>query len=237
MTCHSADSNTGLSQNHIVAFACGIELAYIALSFYLDGFFGQWTIMGERYKTGARLALVVLYVLIYRRYFQSRQRPLNVYNQAGLKAGLSMLLLIALGYTNARGETSAWQSTFALSGLAAGIREELFYRGMIQNVLANRLNHLKAIVLTTLIFSLAHVQYLVQGHYQGLAFIALAGLIFANIFSMSGSVTLAACVHGVYDGLLSIEIAPFRLDNNLAFFLLLSLTCYFFYLNKNLFPK
>lgn len=106
---------------------------------------------------------------------------------------------------------------FMISGLTAGLREELFYRGIVQNVLQRKYDSKIALSIATIIFSLSHVQYLYEGQFIALIFITLAGIIiFGCIFIHSGSIIFTAIIHSLYDAVLSINIVPFRLSNTVA---------------------
>ena len=199
--------------------------------------FGQWSVEGEVLRTGLRLVSVAIYSYLYRQYFNRQPFTTEEIQKPQFAAALILLFVFAACYTNAKNETALWQTVFAVSGIAAGFREELFYRGIVQNTLQQSYNHKIALLLATLVFVLSHVQYLLTGQFYGLLFITLAGVIFGSLFSMTGSILFSGCVHGLYDALLSIDSVPFRLNNGSALLALAALALFFIVINKKLFAS
>ncbi len=221
----------------IILYAAVLEAAYLTLSFGLAQHYGQWSYEGEMIRTGLRVISIIIYSYYYKRYFYSGQQSFNP--KATLTpqfvAAVSLLLVFAIIYTNAEKETILWQIVFAVSGMIAGLREELFYRGIIQNTLQKNYSYKIALVTTTVIFVSSHIQYIYYGQLYGLLFIACAGIIFGSIFIMTGSVALTAGIHGLYDALLSINVIPFRISNGIALPLLCLIMMVFLVINKKLF--
>ncbi|MGZ8908184.1 MAG: CPBP family glutamic-type intramembrane protease, partial [Methylobacter sp.] len=54
------------------------------------------------------------------------------------------------------------------------------------------------------------------GQTKELLLIAFAGVIFGTIFIHTGSIVFTAIVHGLYDSILCLNLAPFRLNNGIA---------------------
>ncbi len=83
--------------------------------------------------------------------------------------------------------------TIVLVGALAGICEELLFRGPIQAALSRKLPPWGAIVVTALLFGLAHMDL------QGLAIRTLLGIILGWIVWRGGSIYPAMLLHGLYD--------------------------------------
>ena len=202
----------------IILFVAILEITYLSLSFALAEYYGQWNIIGETIRTGLRVISIAFYGYFYQKYFYD---PGQTFNKNELltpqfSAAILLFLLFGVAFTNAENETLYWQIVFVISGITAGLREELFYRGIVQNYLQRHYDYKIALAIATLVFTLSHVQYLYYGQTGGLMLIAMAGLIFGCIFIYTKSIVFTAAVHGLYDALLSVNIVTFRLGNNVV---------------------
>lgn len=192
-----------------------LELLYLGASFQLAESYGQWSYQGEILRTLLRIISLGLAYWIYRNYCLTVNiaiSPKGIIARP-VMVSIALLLLFAVVYTNAENEPLIWQLTFAASGIIAGFREEIIYRGMLQNSLQNKYHSLTALLLATTVFTLSHIQYIYYQQTFAMLMTAVSGIIFGCIFIYSGKVLLTGLIHGLYDGLLSINIAPIRLDN------------------------
>ena len=202
----------------IILFVAILEISYLSLSFALAEYYGQWNIIGETIRTGFRVISIAFYGYFYQKYFYD---PGQTFNNNELltpqfSAAILLFLLFGLAFTNAENETLYWQIVFVISGVSAGLREELFYRGIVQNYLQRHYDFKIALAIATITFTLSHIQYIYYGQIGGLMLIAMAGLIFGCIFIYTQSIVFTAAVHGLYDALLSVNLLPFRLGNNVV---------------------
>jgi uncharacterized protein len=96
---------------------------------------------------------------------------------------------------------------FGAVSIGAGVSEELVFRGFLFYYLGLYLPHsnaLEKVILTSLIFGVAHFY---QG-LQGIIGATLLGLIAAGIYVMSGSLLLPVVLHAVVDWRLLLAIPP-----------------------------
>jgi membrane protease YdiL (CAAX protease family) len=202
----------------IILFAAILEITYLILSFVLAETYGQWSIDGEIIRTGLRVISIIFYGYFYQKYFCKPNHPFKTKELLTPQfiAAILLFVLFAVAYTNAENETALWQAIFIISGITAGLREELFYRGIVQDTLQRKYGYKIALLGATLLFTLSHVQYIYYGQAWGLMLIALAGTIFGSIFIYTGSIVFTAFIHGLYDAALSVNIVPFRLSNSVA---------------------
>lgn len=192
------------------------EILYLTFSFLISQTYGHWSVPGELIRTSLRIVSILLLVYLYQRHSLKDEQPFKIQKTLTLPfiTAIQLFFLFAIVYTNAKNETVLWQTVFFISGIAAGVREELFYRGMIQKTLQIKYGYRNALILGTLIFTLSHLQYLYEGQFKELALIAFAGVIFGSIFIHTGSMLFTGIIHGLYDAILSVNIAPFRLSYN-----------------------
>lgn len=78
--------------------------------------------------------------------------------------------------------------------IVAGICEELLFRAVIQQSIATHLPTVAALIITNLIFALAHA---ITPTYAVLAF--MMGVVLSLVFLFSGSLIAAALTHAIYD--------------------------------------
>jgi membrane protease YdiL (CAAX protease family) len=222
----------------IILYVAILEISYLSLSFALAEIYGQWNIVGEVIRTGLRVISIIFYGYFYQKYFYN---PSQIFKTKELLspqfiAAILLFLLFAVVYTNAENETIFWQFIFVISGVTAGLREELFYRGIVQNFLERKYGYKIGLAVATLVFTLSHVQYIYYGQTGGLILITMAGIIFGSIFIYTKSIVFTAAVHGLYDALLSVNIVPFRLSNNVVVpILFLIMLAFLIIINKKLY--
>lgn len=95
------------------------------------------------------------------------------------------------------------RGTFAVLSLAAGVGEELAYRGYVIGVLSGVIGTFGAAVVSTVVFGVLHVY---QG-ILGMARTAVLGGLLAGVFLLSGSLWPPIAAHAVLDILLGIFLA------------------------------
>lgn len=201
----------------VILFCAILEITYLTLSFAIAEIYGQWSYQGEIIRTGLRIISIVFYGYFYQKYFYNANHSVKAeILTPQFIAAILLFLLFAVAYTNAENETLMWQLVFAISGIIAGLREELFYRGIVQQSLQMKYDYKIALPVATLVFMLSHIQYIYYGQTGGLMLITLAGIIFGCIFIYTGSIIFTAIIHGLYDAILSVNIVPFRLSNSLV---------------------
>lgn len=215
--------------NRTILFASLSEVLYLSLSFVLAQLHGQWSVAGELLRTLLRLVSLLYLGHCYKKYFYDRGQAIDIRKTFTLPfiSAVQLLLVFALVYSNALNETVTWQIVFFFSGLIAGFREELFYRGIIQKTLQARFNYKIALAIGTLVFTLAHLQYIYAGQFRAVLMIAGAGLIFGSIFIHTGSVVFTGLAHGLYDAILAINVMPFRLSYQAALPIMLMIVLLF----------
>lgn len=219
----------------ILLFASASEILYLTLSFIIAQVYGQWSIVGELIRTSLRIGSILYCSCLYKKYFFDGEKSFNPKETLTLPfvVTIQLLLLFAVFYTNAENEPMLWQIVFFMSGIAAGFREELFYRGMLQKTLQTKYGFIFALLVGTLIFTLSHIQYLAQGQFRQLMQIAVAGMIFGSIFIHTGSVVFTGMIHGLYDAVLSLNLVPFRLSYSASMPILLLIMLLFLIIISN----
>jgi membrane protease YdiL (CAAX protease family) len=91
---------------------------------------------------------------------------------------------------------------FAVSSVIVGIKEELLFRGILQNLLTQKLGFKAGVISASLIFTVYHVGVTNPSPYNFL-FIFTSGLVFGVIYFRSGSLLTVIALHIVEDAISS----------------------------------
>lgn len=165
----------------------------------------QWAagIELELWTTVVRMFSALAIWLLFRELLRSREaepgRALNP--MAGIGLLLWMTIPVLAGNQALPDRNAQW--VFALCSIAVAVREEFFYRGVLQNLLEQRLGWLWAIGLSNVLF--------VGYHYGAQPFtlstlvgLFAGGTILGLLYRGTGSLVLVIAVHALYDVLWSL---------------------------------
>lgn len=150
----------------------------------------------------------------------------RVPNQASLRNPLlAVALLLFLSIPVLVGHYAlsapvAWM--FAITSLVVAIKEEFLFRGIVQNLLGQKLGALKAILLTSLLFTIWHIGV---WDFTPWVFsqIFVASVLLGTIYIYGGSMVVVVAIHTVYDALFSFTpLIPQPLPANWGFLPLLA---------------
>jgi membrane protease YdiL (CAAX protease family) len=126
--------------------------------------------------------------------------------------GHTVLLLLAPESQDAiaavyqrRQEAPPWLLALLL-GLWIGPAEEIFWRGVLQRALQQRIHRIAALVLATALYSLVHAW---SGNLPLLLAAFVAGLFWGGLFIWTGSLVPGIISHGLWD-ILVFVVAPFQ---------------------------
>lgn len=114
---------------------------------------------------------------------------------------LVLILLIKtfiLFYTEGNTEyIEGYNPMFLLIGgvFIAPLIEEIIFRGIIQNYLTNKFNYVIGIILTSVIFSLSHLQH--WGNIPALLSLSFSGLVLGYFYHMTKNIFLSTGIHMV----------------------------------------
>ncbi|MEW9502957.1 CPBP family intramembrane glutamic endopeptidase [Jeotgalibacillus marinus] len=126
---------------------------------------------------------------------------------------LYVIILEVIGFGSANAKTEAAEANLTLFGFMIGflsaavispIYEELFYRGFIYTWLRSRLGIRSSMLISSLIFTLAHIPT-----YNTLVLNFLDGMVFAWVYEKTGSIVSSMVVHAVLNGITVVLIFLF----------------------------
>lgn len=135
----------------------------------------------------------------------------------GLLLFLSIPVLIGHYVLSA---TVAWM--FAFASVFVAIKEEFLFRGIVQNLLGQKLGSLKAILLTSIVFTVWHIGV---WNFTPWVFsqIFVASVILGTVYIYGGSMVVVVVIHAIYDAMFSFTPwIPQPLPENFGFLPLLA---------------
>jgi len=186
-----------------ISAAILLELAYI---FITRWWLPKVTIQEpelEVLRTGARLASALVYFLMFRNLITSRtpgkvKLVMPVLLAASVVCFLSVPILI--GAVNNSNRIT--EIVFGFTSIAVALREELFYRAVIQRLFESHLGWAAAIVVSNILFVLYH--YGAQPFRQDVILdMFLGGCFLGLIYKGTGSLAIAVGIHAGYDAIWS----------------------------------
>jgi membrane protease YdiL (CAAX protease family) len=199
--------------NKFVALSI-VEVIYLTFSFAIAITYGQWSDEGETLRALARVVCLAIYSWFYIKFFrnpETSRSKVSLFRPAFLLS-ISLLMGFAIIDSNGINESIEWQRLFFISGIMAGFREELLYRGVVQNTLQKRYGYPIGLSISTMLFTMSHIQYMYYGQLNGLVLIACAGVIFGCVYIYTQSVFLTGFTHGLYDALLSVDFIAYKIS-------------------------
>lgn len=157
----------------------------------------------ELSRTALRLASAGAIWFLMRATIASRQPDAQALKSWMLWLGLTVFLSIPVLIGNYRLGTGT-ATLFALSSLPVGIKEEIVFRGVPQQLLGQRMHGIKAIVVTSVVFVAWHVGVVSSVPWTFFE-IFLASVLLGLIYYCSGSLVAVIAVHALYDALYALS--------------------------------
>jgi membrane protease YdiL (CAAX protease family) len=176
-----------------------LEFAYVGVSTWASLTFRQDPTTGELIRTAARLVSLGVYWALTRHLAQSAA-PKRTSASRELLLWLGLAALLAYPLFWGKDTLTGWTAVLWFwSSFVVGFREEYFYRRLVQNELESRLGLLRAVLITTALFTGYHVYYFLWGYWWAVSEVVLFSLAIGTIYAATRSFLLVALFHGLYD--------------------------------------
>jgi membrane protease YdiL (CAAX protease family) len=147
------------------------------------------------------VATIIVYWSLFRDLIRSRPTSPSTLRHPLVGAGVALALTVPIafqGFLPAGGFGTAL--VFALTSVIVGLREELFYRAVLLNILQPKLGTAGALLFSTAIFVVYH--YGAQPvTWLAITEITCMSLLLGLIYVRSGSLFTVAAIQAIYDGL------------------------------------
>jgi membrane protease YdiL (CAAX protease family) len=180
-----------------------LELLYIIIARTITLTMESMSFEEEALLTLNRIVISLIVFYLFRQLLLTK-KP----NYHSLKSPwwiISMLLFLSIpplaNYMDHT--TQSFKLFYAFTALFVAIHEEIVYRGVIQELLMRHLSPIKAIVVTSLIFTIYHIgaiDWYINLYIQ----IFLAGIILGVIYYQTQSLALVIALHTLYDALVTV---------------------------------
>ncbi len=180
----------------IVVFA--VEAVFVLLTRIVVAYYPIKSLEAEVIRTALRLAVVLIYWVFLRDFFRSQiSKTAGIFHGTFLLSiALFMSVPLLVGHHNY--PTLTTRVVFSVTSIVVGIREEIAFRGIIQNLLAKQFGNLIAILLASVLFTAFHIGVIFPSLYNyGDLFIV--SLIFGIVYAQTQSLWLVAWLHTLYD--------------------------------------
>lgn len=165
-----------------------------------------WSSMeAELIRTVLRIGTALVYWRLYKTLILSRQPDLSVLVQPQLAIGI-LLLAMAVFLTGNYHLPTQLALLFALTSIPVAIKEEIVFRGIVQNLLTKKYGIVIGVILASAVFLVAHIG-VIPTSLSSFSSIFIYGLLFGFIYIRSGSILVVIIVHAAYDAIWS--FSPF----------------------------
>lgn len=177
-----------------------VESLYIVLRRVALAHFDLYSLEAEVISTALRLACVGVYVSLLGRYLRVSSVSRGFALQPAALAGLVLFLAVPLLVGNMAGMDLQTRVIYALTSFVVGLKEEIVFRGLLQNLLSDRWGKPAAIFLAALLFVAYHIGTIPPTAFAyGQALIC--GLILGVIYAHTRSLWTVIWLHTLYDAL------------------------------------
>ena len=189
---------------------------YVGLTRLVIKSFSSWSVEGELLRTALRLSsagcfwyLMKPTILSKTPNFRGARHMLFL-----LGAGLFLVTPVIVGHYNLRLELAI---LVAVASVPVAIKEELLFRGIVQNLLEARLGLLAAVIGANVLFVVWHIGALPSSLWT-FSQVFLAGSLLGFVYAKSGSIALVIGLHALYDAIFSFTpILPEPFSENWGF--------------------
>lgn len=160
------------------------------------------TFQAESMRTVFRCVTALVFWLLMHDVITARKPDFSVFRGAAFRSAVVLFLLVPLVLQHYTMQPAfAW--FFGIAALPVGIKEELLFRGLLQNLLNRRMGQAMAAVLAAALATLWHVG-VVEHALWSYGLIFLANVFIGLVYARTGSLLLAIGVHTAYDVLFAL---------------------------------
>lgn len=205
---------SGLRRNLLIVLLA--ELAFVAATRVTIHYLPWTSFEAEAIRTTLRIATAGLYWWLMKPVILSRQPDTCSLRHPILWLALALFMAIPV-LVGTYGLTRQVAIMFAVTSIAVAVKEEFLFRGILQNLLGQKFGNWRAILITSVIFTLWHVGVWEPSVWT-FGEIFLASIIIGLIYVRSGSMLTVIAVHAIYDAIYSFTplLAP-PLNENWGF--------------------
>ena len=188
----------------LLAFAIASETLYLAGRIFIRPIF-EPPLTTEVALTAWRVLFVLIYARIFLWQFRGRDPDKRRISLHPLLFGAVALALVAGPAAWGGGSVDWMTAVFMVTAPVVAVREELFYRAILQPGLQHFLRPLPAILVAAALFAASHIGAQPMNVITVSA-LATAGLLFGIVYYHTGSLLLVIVLHTLFDWLAELSV-------------------------------
>lgn len=180
-----------------------VEVVYVILTRITLIHYWTYSLDAELIRTPLRVIVVLIYWIFLHQWFSSRElaadEVLNLHLLLSLVLFLSVPILVGdLSYM-----TPYTRAIYAVTSIFVSLKEEITFRALIQTLLTGRLGHLKAIFVSTVLFTGYHIGAIPLSVFA-YGQVVVVSLFLGVLYARFQNLWLAISLHAAYDALWSL---------------------------------
>jgi membrane protease YdiL (CAAX protease family) len=150
--------------------------------------------------TACRAAAAVVFWLLFRDLIAAKQRTSASLRDPLAAAGILVFLSVPIITGDNRMDDVGLMVVYALTSVVVAIKEEILYRGALQNLIKRRFGRFLALFISNIVFILYHygtrafTPRIVAGYF-------VAGCVMGLVYDATGTLASSIMMHAVYDAL------------------------------------
>lgn len=216
---------SGMALRNRLLFVAGIEMIYWAATRIALQIFNWDTLEAEFLRLALRcFTALTCWWLVSDVIFSRVARPGEMAKAPSL-AGVALLIGAAFTMPHPTLEP-AFAVLFGIGSIAVALKEEFLFRGVVQNLLQSRFGFTKAVLITTIAFTVWHYGAVPNTRWQ-FAQIFLASVVIGIIYVRTGNIWVAVGLHTAYDAVFALPTLVFYKYNlGISVLLMLGAMCF-----------
>jgi membrane protease YdiL (CAAX protease family) len=178
-----------------------LEVAYVVATRVVLRYLSWKSLEAEALRTALRVVTAAAYWYLLKPLILSRTPHVAVLARPAAVGALALFASIPLLVGRYELEPSV-ALMFAVSSIPVAIKEEILFRGIMQNLLERKLHVIAAIVVTSAVFTVWHAgvwSFTLWTFGQ----IFFASVLLGLVYARSGSLLAVIVIHAAYDALFS----------------------------------
>jgi len=190
-----------MNLRHCLVIIAATELFSMGIARLMLNFYEPMSFEVESIRTALRIATALICWWLLRPLILSRTTNPSTFRSPLLIVGLFLFLLIpaVVGHYNLSPPLAIF---FAVASVPVAVKEGFLFRGIVQNLLAEKFGFVKSVLFTSTLFTAWHIGVW-EPTLWTFSQIFLASILLGVVYVHSGSILAVIVIHAVYDALFS----------------------------------
>lgn len=191
------------SEKNVWFTIIAVEALFIILTRIVLARHWTYSVDAELIRTSLRIVAVLIYWRLLRDWLSSQKLVTAEMVDMRIVVALLLFLSVPLLVGDLGSMTPLAKAIYAATSIFVALKEEIAFRGLIQQLLARRYGQVTAIVAASLLFTCYHIgaiPWSVFAYGQ----VVLAGLLLGVVYARTQNLWLVVGLHTAYDALWSL---------------------------------